>query len=167
MVGVRQLGIVGAAALLYFLIPVDAAGGGHLIVLAIGFVLALAALAGLVTFELRRALAASSGEVRLRILLLLLYAVVLLFSLSYWALDRADPAAFVDLSSRTDALYFTIATLGTVGFGDVHAASTAARGAVTVQMVFDLTYIAVIIRLLSIGVGHRSAPPPQPPTDAS
>ena len=78
------------------------------------------------------------------------------------ALARADPEAFVDLRSRTDALYFTIATLGTVGFGDVHAVSTAARALVTIQMVFDLTYLAVIIRLLSVGVGHRSAPASPP-----
>ena len=122
----------------------------------------LALLAGLVTLELRRAVGAITGRVRLRTLLLLLYAVVLVFSLTYWTLAQADPEAFAGLGSRTDALYFTIATLGTVGFGDVHAVSTVARALVTIQMVFDLTYLAVIIRLLSVGVGNR-VPPTSPP----
>ncbi len=52
------------------------------------------------------------------------------------------------LDTKVDAVYFTVTTLATVGFGDIHAASEPARVVVTIQMLFDLTVVAVAARLL-------------------
>ncbi|MFI9410612.1 potassium channel family protein [Nocardia gamkensis] len=69
------------------------------------------------------------------------------------------------LRTRTDSLYYTIVTLGTVGHGDVHAVRPAAKVATMVQVVFDL---GVIGTLIAIGTSRvvqrldeaRREPPP-------
>jgi hypothetical protein len=66
---------------------------------------------------------------------------VIAFSLIYLKLE----SQFADLQTKTDALYFTVATLGTVGYGDVHAVGQGARAVVTVQMAIDLVYVAAVV----------------------
>jgi hypothetical protein len=48
--------------------------------------------------------------------------------------------------NRTDALYFTVTTFATVGFGDITATSQIARLMVTVQMVLDLLILGFGLR---------------------
>lgn len=86
---------------------------------------------------------ATSGTARLRGLVVALCAGVLYFALAYTALAHSDPQQFVDLETRVDALYFSVAVLTTVGFGDVHAAGQFARAAVTVQMIFNLAFLGL------------------------
>ena len=51
----------------------------------------------------------------------------------------ASPASFsTHQLTRTDALYFTVTTFTTVGFGDIIPASQGARLVVTAQMILDL-----------------------------
>jgi hypothetical protein len=64
-------------------------------------------------------------------------------------LDRLDPAQFAGIADRTDALYFSVTVVGTVGFGDVHATATVSRILVTTQMLVNLIYIGTALRLLS------------------
>jgi voltage-gated potassium channel len=56
----------------------------------------------------------------------------------------------------TDALYFSISTLATVGFGDVHAAGQLARGAVAVQIVFNLVFVGTVAAMISGLMRHRA-----------
>jgi hypothetical protein len=59
-----------------------------------------------------------------------------------------DPASFTaDNLTRTDALYFTVTVFATVGFGDISAASQAARLLVTAQMILDLIVLGLGIRV--------------------
>jgi voltage-gated potassium channel len=60
----------------------------------------------------------------------------------------------VDLHTRTDALYFTLSTLTTIGFGDVHAVGQVARVLVIVQMIFDVVFVAAVAATLR---GHLSS----------
>ena len=53
------------------------------------------------------------------------------------------------METRTDSLYFSVTTMATVGFGDVHAAGPVARVMVTVQMVFNLIYLGTALRVLT------------------
>jgi hypothetical protein len=85
---------------------------------------------------------------RLTGLLLLLMVVVLAFSLTYLMLERSDHGQMVGLHTRLDALYFTITTLITVGYGDVHPQGQAARGIATVQMVFNAVFVAGLVRAM-------------------
>jgi hypothetical protein len=48
---------------------------------------------------------------------------------------------------RVSAFYFTVTILSTVGFGDIAADSDLARLLVTVQMLLDLTLLAVVVRV--------------------
>ncbi len=79
-------------------------------------------------------------------LLVVLYLVIVFFSLAYVQIERWSPGEFAELETRTDALYFTVTTLGTVGYGDVHAVGQMARIFVTTQIVFDVVFVACSCR---------------------
>jgi hypothetical protein len=69
--------------------------------------------------------------------------------------------SFTEHLDRVGALYYTVSTLSTVGFGDIAARSDAARILVTVQMLFDLALIGVLVRLVILvtraGLRRQSA----------
>jgi voltage-gated potassium channel len=90
-------------------------------------------------------------------LILLVFVIVPLFSIGYLALSKASPSEFADLSTKTDSLYFTLSTLATVGFGDVHAVGQLARVLVMIQMVFDLVFVAAVVSVLSSHIRQRAA----------
>ena len=114
-------------------------------------------------------------QVRFEALATSLYLVVITFALIYDVLAKTH-FAFAGLCNRVDGLYMTVATLKTVGFGDVHATGQGARIIVTVQMGFDLFFVAAFAGLVSGIVAQRRsanlqqapAPPngdgPEPPT---
>ena len=81
-------------------------------------------------------------EVRLPFLATVMALVLAVFALGYFALETAQPGQLDGLRTRTDALYFTMSVLTTVGFGDIHAAGQIARGLATLQMAFDLVFVA-------------------------
>jgi hypothetical protein len=89
---------------------------------------------------------------RVQQLLVALYLLVLGFALLYAITSAAAPEQFSGLDNRSDALYFSVTTTATVGFGDIHAAATPARLMVTVQMLFNLIYIGTALRILSSGI---------------
>ena len=76
---------------------------------------------------------------------------LLLFAAIYFVMERASPASFSHHLTRTDSLYFTVTTFSTVGYGDITAASEAARLLVTVQMILDLLALGLGIRVF-VGV---------------
>ena len=57
--------------------------------------------------------------------------------------------------THTDALYFSMTILSTVGFGDINATGQLARIVVSVQMLFDLVFVASAIGLVVGTVGAR------------
>jgi len=72
---------------------------------------------------------------------------LLLFASGYFIMAGAGPANFNAHSlTRTDALYFTVSVFSSVGFGDISAASQSARLVVTVQMLFDLLAVGLVLR---------------------
>jgi voltage-gated potassium channel len=104
--------------------------------------------------------------VRIEGLVLLLFVVVPMFALGYLALQESDSSQFVGLATKTDALYFALSTLGTVGFGDVHAAGQLARGLVSLQIAFDLVFVAALVAMVTGQIRERAASrraPPRPP----
>jgi voltage-gated potassium channel Kch len=75
-------------------------------------------------------------------LLLALVVGVLGFALTFYVLELRDPGQIAELETRVDALYFTMSTLLTVGYGDVHAVGQTARVLVLIQMIYDVVVIA-------------------------
>jgi len=90
---------------------------------------------------------AGAQGARLESLLANVLLAVAFFSLVYARLATV-PGEFVGLATRLDAVYFTVSTLSTVGFGDIHAAGQTSRLAVIVQMVFNAVVIAAAVRLV-------------------
>jgi voltage-gated potassium channel len=78
-------------------------------------------------------------------LALLLVMLVIGFSAVYVALDHND-GQFAGLETRVDALYFTVTTLSTVGFGDISASGQVARLVVTLQIIFNLAFVGIAVR---------------------
>ncbi|MEQ6900024.1 potassium channel family protein [Nocardioides sp. YIM 152588] len=97
-------------------------------------------LAWVIVAQVRRSM--SDQEVRLPFLASLATLVLAVFAFGYYALETLEPGQMAQLETRTDALYFTLQVLTTVGLGDVHAVGQTARAMVAVQMVFDLVFVA-------------------------
>jgi hypothetical protein len=124
---------------------------------AIGVVIGLAAVVASVVIVSRRGKGvARSATPMLDAVLVASWMLVLLvtgFAAIYFTMaTHGDQVA--GLHTRLDAIYFTLTTLSTVGFGDIVATSQAARAVVSVQIVFNLTFVAVGVRVL-IGLGRR------------
>lgn len=147
---------------LYYVVPLE---GGF------GITTVLTLALGLVVFGLLTAwqitAIAHAPYPRMRALEALATGVPLflvLFSATYYLLAAQDPASFSEPLSRTDALYFTITTFATVGFGDIVATTQGGRVLVTFQMVADLILIGIIAKALvgavKIGMHRRSSQAP-------
>ena len=82
---------------------------------------------------------------------------LLIFASTYFLMAAASPVNFSERLSRTDALYFTVTTFATVGFGDITAVSQLARSIVTVQMILDLLLLGLGLRafLGAIRIGRE------------
>jgi hypothetical protein len=92
--------------------------------------------------HLRRGEATRSAPALAMLIVLLVFA----FALAFFLLERGSPGQFEDLHTRTDALYFTLSTMATVGYGDVHAEGQAARALVTAVIAFDVVVVASLVR---------------------
>ena len=62
-------------------------------------------------------------------------------------MGQADPENFTQPLSRVDALYFTVVTFATVGFGDITPVAELARITVTIQIVVDLILVGLVVRV--------------------
>lgn len=80
---------------------------------------------------------------------------VVLFSWLYLVVSRSNPAAFGVEFSRTEALYFAITVLSTVGFGEITPKTDPARLLVAAQMVSDLVLLAIVVKLI-LGTASRT-----------
>ncbi|WP_426574831.1 potassium channel family protein [Aquihabitans sp. McL0605] len=83
----------------------------------------------------------------LAVISLLFSLVVVGFAGSYYSLSLHTDQ-FPDIHTRIDALYFTIVTIGTVGYGDIVPSGQEARLLVSLQIMLNLTLIATVVRLL-------------------
>ncbi|MFG2546379.1 ion channel [Streptomyces sp. NPDC048594] len=74
---------------------------------------------------------------------------LVLFARSCYLLDRSAPGSFSEPLNTTDALYFTLTTFTTVGFGDTTALSQTARALTMAQMTGGLLLVGVAARALA------------------
>ena len=157
---------------LYYLLPLDQLASVPLTVILVAALLLLAAVAA---WQLRLILGSKYPGVRAaEALATTVPLFLLLFASAYFAMARATPAAFGQHLTRTDALYFTVTTFSTVGYGDITAVSQAARLLVTAQIILDLLVLGLVIKLFigaarvarqaRAGTGDpATTPSPQPP----
>jgi voltage-gated potassium channel len=147
--------ILGAG---YYLLPLDRLSSVPMwLTLAVG----LLALAGFAAYQLKRVIRARYPALKaVEALATTAPLFLLLFAAAYFLMAAADPSNFnVETLTRTDSLYFTVTIFATVGFGDITAASEAARILVTVQMILDLIVLGLGIRIFvsAVEVGRQKA----------
>jgi len=76
-------------------------------------------------------------------------AGLLLFASLDYCIAIYAPGQFSGLATRTDALYFALSTLLTVGFGDVHAVGQTARALLCIQMALNVIVLATAASLVA------------------
>lgn len=140
----RALAVMAVIVVVYYLVPLRTTVDlGTLVRLLTG----LAVLAWLIAWQLRAIVRSPYPTLRaVETLAMVIPAFLVLFAATYALLSQARPAAFTEPMSRTDALYFTVTVLATVGFGDISPESPAARIVVTLQMIADLLLLGAVLR---------------------
>jgi hypothetical protein len=163
---VRPLVSVMGMVVLFYVVPVGNQQSASRTIFALLLTLgAVCALGWAIVSQLKRQLL-HPGDENLRTLLMLLGSVAVVFALGYFLLEVHDPGQMVGVSTRTDALYFTIATLTTVGYGDVHAQGQAARVLVSLQLVFDVIFVAALVSTVARSLSSKAEARRQTARDA-
>ncbi len=122
---------------------------------------ALALLAALILAQIR-AIVAGSGARSALWLPVLVFMSVVVFATAYLALAQR-PGEFSGLRTRVDALYFTVVTMATVGYGDIVPVGQSARLLVVAQIVYGIVFVGAAATALGQHVrgrmGERARPP--------
>lgn len=152
---IRTSATLTCTLLVYYGLPLRMSGLSDVAGMIL-FVAGFVGLMWLIVRQARRYVARPSDATeRLMGVLTVLYIVVVFFALSYYLIERNSPEQFDGLVTRTDALYYAIVTLGTVGYGDVRAIGQAARAVTMVQIIFDLVVIGALFAVASAQVVDR------------
>jgi voltage-gated potassium channel len=137
--------VVTAAVLvgLYYLLPLN-----HIKSVPLTLAGGLVILLGVAVWQLRAIIRARYPALRaVEALATTVPLFLLLFAATYFTMAGTSPANFSTHSlTRTDALYFTVTTFSTVGYGDITAVSQSARLVVTAQMLLDLLVLGLVVR---------------------
>ncbi|MFJ5274612.1 potassium channel family protein [Streptomyces sp. NPDC088358] len=160
----RAILIAAGLVTAYYLLPLDrySARGTSVLLLA-----GLLAVVVVFVWEVRTII--RSPHPRLKAVEALAATLVLflvLFASAYYLLDRSAPGSFTEPLSRTDALYFTLTTFSTVGFGDIAARSETGRVMAMLQMAGGLVLVGFAARVLAgaVQAGLQRRGPVEPET---
>ena len=130
----------------YILLPLR----GNLVWL--GALVGLVAIVGTVPLAVRRVQAVRDAEhpvlVAIEALVLLVTMLIVGFAAVYFAVDSRHDQ-FAGLETRHDAVYFTVTTMATVGYGDIHPIGQAARALAVAQMLLNLVFLGIVVRVLA------------------
>lgn len=132
--------LVVALVTAFYCAPLDLFNAEHPIRQWCGVLGLMVALAGLIVAQIKVVLRGPLDAAIVGLPVVVCLAVVA-FAAVYVVLAR-EPGEFYGLATRTDALYFTVSTLSTVGFGDIHASGQGAKVVVMLQILFNLVFVA-------------------------
>lgn len=138
----------GGLLVAYYAIPTDRSANNPFILGLVVTVIAVIVLGWAIVGQIRRQLRGDQ-DVRLQTLLILIELSAVVFALGFFWLERTRPGEIAGLQTKTDSLYFTVTTMATVGYGDVHAAGQIARVLVLVQIAFNVVFVGALVRILS------------------
>ncbi|GAA2436217.1 potassium channel family protein [Streptomyces lavendulocolor] len=160
----RAVGVASGLVAAYYLIPLD---GGRTGVASALLVCGLLAVVVILAWEARAITRSALPRLKaVEALATTLALYLVLFASAYYLLERSSPGSFSEPLTKTDALYFTLTTFSTVGFGDITAGSQTGRVVTMLQMFGGLMLVGVAARLLAgaVQAGLRRQgrePPPQ------
>jgi len=154
------LATLAAVLVVYYCLPIqESAQGYELVVRIVGLVAGLALLGWLFVRQVAAGRRPTAAHNRSVWLFAGICVTIVLFASTYYSLAHYSEE-MTGIRTRTDALYFTVTVLTTVGFGDIRAVGQAARAVVTLQMGFDVLFIAAAgSALRAAGAARRSAGP--------
>jgi Ion channel len=148
----RATAASAAIVVAYALLPFEAESAAGIVV-RIG--LSAIVVAAFVTWEVKKVASADLPQVQaIEALPIAVTLMVVMFAAAYHSMSLRDPTAFDEALDRTSALYFTMTTLSTIGYGDIVAKTDAGRIVVMVQMVFNVAVIGLSVRLIA-GTARR------------
>lgn len=78
------------------------------------------------------------------------------FAAIYASVTYTDDNAFSEPLDRVGALYLSVVTASTVGFGDIHARSDAARVAVMLQIATTIGLVGVAVQMIRRASARRA-----------
>ena len=142
----RTLTAAVALLIAYFWFPTDRDPTAGVFVVLAGGLIAFAVVTVLQIRQLKRAPYPLLRGVQALLMVSLMFIVA--FSLTYVLMAQADPAAFSEPMTKSAAIYFTVTTVATVGFGDIVATTDATRLVVTVQMLMGIGILATTARVV-------------------
>jgi hypothetical protein len=150
---VLRVAAVNAALItLYWLTPFNQRFHGRAVA---GLTFAVLVLVLVTVWELRTITRSSHPELRaVEAVGVSLPIALLPFAATYYAMSSQVAGSFAAHLTRLDALYFTLTTFSTVGYGDIAPKSEAARAVTMAQMVVDLVMIGLIAKVI-LGAARR------------
>lgn len=158
---------VGSLVTVYFLLPLDGLGPHRPVLSWTVFVLVLAAVAALILRQIHEVLT-DRPDTRPGLAIPVLMALsVLVFAGGYYVLSR-HPGEITGLSTRVDALYFTLVTLATIGYGDITPHGQSARVVTVLQILYTFVFLTAAGAALSrrvrmlMGKGGAGRPDDRP-----
>ena len=144
---VRVIGSIAVLVTLYYLLPLDHSSTQTAITMLL---IGLAGFIALVIVHVRLIIRSPFPALRaIEALAVSIPLFLLLFAGTYVVLAAQSAADFGGHLAHTDGLYFTVTVFATVGFGDITAKTETARLVVTGQMIADLIYLGVAIKVFA------------------
>ncbi|MFW6724967.1 potassium channel family protein [Streptomyces sp. MAR4 CNY-716] len=144
----REAVPVAIMVVAYFLLPLHLLGAERPELSWALFALALGAVTALLLSEIRAVLRDEPHARPAVTIPLLMIASLLVFSAAYSSIAR-QTGEFDGLRTRVDALYFTVATVATVGYGDITARGQTARILVMGQITYSFVFLTAAATALS------------------
>ena len=142
-----------AALVLYFTVPMD--GNRWIFSAGIGLFATILAVPYAVRRITRIRTAHHPLAEALAVISLMISMVIVGFAAGYYNI-AIRTSQFPALHTKLDGLYFTIVTIGTVGYGDIVPTGQGARALVSAQIMINLTLIGTVVRLLGRAASDRS-----------
>ncbi|CAM5246935.1 potassium channel family protein [Streptomyces coeruleorubidus] len=157
-------GLVVVVGTAYFLLPLEGLGADRPWLGWPLFALCLGLLAALLLRQVRDVVLEKPHTRPGVMIPLLMCLAVLVFSSGYYALAQR-PGQFTGLNTRVDALYFTVVTLATVGYGDITPSGQEARLVAVAQILYAFVFLtaaatALSRRLHAVVAARDRRPPP-------
>ncbi|WP_457452571.1 potassium channel family protein [Streptomyces sp. M18.1] len=145
---VVRAGAAAGVVVAYFLLPLDHLGPQRPVLSWLLFALILTVVAVLLLRQIRHVLVDRPDSRPGMVLSLLIVLSVHVFSATYYALAK-QPGEFTGLHTRVDALYFTVVTLATVGYGDITPRGQSARIITVLQIAYSFVFLTAAATALT------------------
>ena len=154
--GPARLARAGGRAGRLLRVPVGELPSGAAVLSVLSLLGGTVVLAWSIVRQLQRLVRSRPGDDSVRLDSLAFFVILVVPMFAATSRSSRATAASSPFETKT-TLYFTLSTLATVGFGDVHATGQVARVLVTVQITFDLVFVAALVSVVTGLIRERAA----------